>query len=64
MNKKFPEIVPLFSAPLFRDKITIESYDFENIDWALNQFNLHSTNHKILDLVEFKKFEAANRRKN
>jgi uncharacterized protein (TIGR02466 family) len=54
MNKKFPEIVPLFSAPLFRDKIAIESYDFENIDWALNQFNLHSTNHKILDLVEFK----------
>jgi uncharacterized protein (TIGR02466 family) len=41
-------------VPLFRDTINIKSYDFENINWDLNQFNLNSKNHKILDLDEFK----------
>jgi len=49
-----PEILPLFSTPILRDQIDIAEIELESIDWNLNQFNLNSKNHNIIDLPQFK----------
>lgn len=57
MNPKTFEIIPLFSIPLFRDTVEVGHYNFDEIDWEINQFNLNSKNHKILDFEQFKELK-------